>query len=138
AGSREGWAKKGAGSAVLQRRQLRRSPGRPTAKVRKGADDAPTGPALVGTRLDGVLLQVIDGPRNGVCTCKLYKRYRDLPFDATTVGYRCVRLGTSEGSLKLQLVDPAGTPFRGDVLQPRAGADDFPEGLNEREEMTYA
>src|SRR5262249_50244007 len=118
-GSMDGWVKKGEVFAVLQMRQVRRSAPRPAPKRKAKGGDARTGPVLVGTRLDGVLLQVIDGPRNGVCTCKLHKRYRDLPFDAITVGYRCVRLGTAEGPLKLQLVDPAGTPFRGDVLQPR-------------------
>jgi hypothetical protein len=55
-----------------------------------------------------------------------------------TVGYRAVRLGTGEAHLKLQLTDGAGTPFRGDVLQPRVGVKEFPEGVRDREEMRYA
>lgn len=141
-GPLEGWVKKGDVLAVMQMRQLRRPAPRPTPKAKakaKGDEEPPAGPLVVGTRLDGVLLHVLDGPRNGVATCKLYNRYRGpLPVDATTVGYRCVRLGTTEGPLKLQLVDNAGTPYRGDILQPRAGAEDFPEGAREHEEMTYA
>ena len=61
-----------------------------------------------------------------------------MPRDGATIGYRCVRLGTGEGPLKLQLTDATGNPFRGDMLQPRSGAEDFPDAPREREQMTFA
>jgi tetratricopeptide (TPR) repeat protein len=132
-GSLDAWVKKGDVFAAVQVREARRS-------VRPGkAKDA--APAAVGQRIDGVLLQVTDGPRNGICVCKMYNRFKGLPpKDAVTLGYRCVKLGTGEGPLRLQLTDPAGAVYRGDTLQPRAGADDFPDPAapRDREEMTFA
>ena len=50
----------------------------------------PAAPALTGTRVDGLLLHVVDPPHNGVCTCRLYNRYRVLPQrDGLTAGVRC-------------------------------------------------
>jgi hypothetical protein len=71
----------------------------------------------------------------------MYNRYRGLPQrDGLTVGFRCMKLGTGEGLLRLQLTDAAGTLFGPNTLQPRAGSSDFPDPLTprQREEMTYA
>jgi hypothetical protein len=71
----------------------------------------------------------------------VFNRYKGLPpRDGLTLGYRCVKLGTGEGILRLQLTDAAGTPYRSDTLQPRAGATDFPDPMSprDREEMTFA
>jgi tetratricopeptide (TPR) repeat protein len=133
-GPMEPWVKKGEVFAVVHLKQS----GRAAAKADKGKKEVAV-PAITGTRLDGVLLQVIDGPRDGVCTCKLYNRFKGgLPRDAFTLGYRAVKLGTAEGPLKLRLVDAAGVPFRGDVLQPRAGVQDYPDAARDREEMAFA
>jgi tetratricopeptide (TPR) repeat protein len=132
----DAWVKRGDVFAAVQVREVRRSvrPG----KTKDGNDATP---AAVGNRIDGVLLQVVDAPRNGICVCKLHNRYKGLPpKDAVTLGYRCVRLGTGEGPLRLQLTDAGGVVYRGDTLQPRAGADDFPDpgATREQEEMTFA
>jgi hypothetical protein len=88
--------------------------------------------------LDGVLLHVIDGPRNGLCVCKLHNRYQRLPAREGSLGYRAIKLGAGEGKLKLQLTDTTGIPYRGDVLQPRVGVNDFPDATPRgREEMRY-
>jgi hypothetical protein len=129
--------KKGDVFAVMQIREARRAVA-PSARA-KGKE--PAAPARTGTRIDGVLLQAIDAPRNGVCACKMYNRFKGLPDrDGLTLGYRCVKLGTGEGVLRLQLTDAAGTPYRPDTLQPRAGATDFPDPMapRDREEMKFA
>jgi hypothetical protein len=135
-GPLDAWVKKGDVFAVVQVREARRT-GRPPTKTKDGKDPPP---AAVGSRLDGVLLHVIDGPRNGVCTCKLHNRYKALPpKDAVTLGYRCVKLGTGEGPLRLQLTDANGAIFNGNTLQPRSGAEDFPDPASrDRGEMLFA
>ena len=138
-GPLDAFVKKGDVFAVLQIREARRAVA-PAARA-KGKKEAPALPARTGTRIEGLLLQAIDTPRNGVCACKMYNRYRGLPpRDGLTVGYRCVKLGTGEGVLKLQLTDAAGTPYGVNALQPRAGTTDYPDPMapREREEMTFA
>jgi tetratricopeptide (TPR) repeat protein len=135
-GSLDAWVKKGDVFAAVQVREARRSV---RAAKTKDGKDAP--PAAVGQRIDGVLLQVVDGPRNGICVCKMYNRFKSLPpKDAVTLGYRCVKLGTGEGQLRLQLTDPNGAVFRSDTVQPRAGADNFPDPAapRQQEDMTFA
>ena len=130
----DAWVKKGEVFAVVHLRQS----GRAAPRAGKGKKEV-TVPAVTGTELKGMLLQVVDGPRNGVCTCKLFNRYRGgLPRDAFTVGYRAVKLGTSEAPLKLRLTDAAGAPYRSDAVQPRAGALDYPDTARAQEEMTFA
>jgi len=136
-GPLDAWVKKGDVFAALRMYEVRRPTSRP-GKEKAKADSAPTA-ATAGSRLDGVLLQVVDGPRNGICVCKLHNRYRSLPRDAGTVGYRCVKLGTGEGPLRLQLTDPTGRILNMDAVQPRAGVEDFPgEAPRAQEEMTFA
>lgn len=136
-GPMDAWVKKGDVFAVVQVKETRRAAPRPKGKGKDRAEAVST--VQVGTRLDGVLLQVIDGPRNGQCICKLHNRRKGLPTpDGATLGFRAVHLGTGEGKLKLQLTDAAGTPYRADTLQPRAGANDYPDGTRDREEMRFA
>ncbi len=138
-GSMDAWVKKGDVFAVVEIKQGRRPLPRVSAKSKAKPKREPTGPVLYGRRLDGVLLQVVDGPRNGLCVCKIYNRYGRLPDrDASSLGYRAVKLGTGEGVLKLRLTDPAGAPLRNDALQPRVGANDFPDTSRDREEMRFA
>ncbi|MSR52079.1 MAG: hypothetical protein EXS09_02170 [Gemmataceae bacterium] len=138
-GPLDAWVKKGDVFAVVQVKQGRRT----LPKVPKGKAKAekvePAAPAISGTRVDGVLLHVIDGPRNGLCVCKVYNRYKDwFPRDGLTLGYRAVRLGTGEGLLKLQLTDSSGVPHRSDSVQARVGVNDFPDANRDREEMKFS
>jgi hypothetical protein len=138
-GPMDAWVKKGDVFAVVQikpgRRALPKTPGKGKTKEKV----EPATPAIMGQRLDGVLLQVIDGPRNGLCVCKLYNRYQRLPAREGSFGYRAVKLGTGEGKLKLQITDANGNPYRNDILQPRVGVNDFPDATpRDREEMRYS
>jgi len=136
-GPLDAWVKKGDVFAAIRMQEVRRPPPR-AGKDKAKAESTPTA-ATSGSRLDGVLLQVVDGPRNGICVCKLHNRYRGLPRDAGTLGYRCVKLGTGEGPLRLQLTDPTGRILNMDAVQPRAGVEDFPtESPRVQEEMTFA
>jgi hypothetical protein len=139
-GSLDQFVKAGDVFAVMQVREARRAVA-PKSRGKGKEKETPAAPALTGSRIDGVLLQVVDAPRSGQAVCKVYNRYRGLPpRDGLTVGYRCVRLGTGEGVLRLQLTDSTGTPFSATTLQPRAGATDFPDPMNprDREELRYA
>lgn len=132
----EGWVKKGDIFAVVQIRESKR-----VARPVKGKDGKPLppAPALYGTRLEGVLLQVVDRPPTGTMVCRIYNRYQGaLPRDANTVGYRCVKLGTAEAPLKLQLVNPSGSPFKADELQVRAGVTDYPAKDRDGSEFTFS
>jgi hypothetical protein len=131
----DAWVKKGEVFAIVHLQQT----GRASPRTAKGKKEV-TAPAVTGTEIKGMLLQVVDGPRSGVCTCKLYNRYRGgLTPDAFTVGYRAVKLGTGEARLRLRLTDgDSGVPFRADVVQPRAGTQDYPDAARDNEEMTFA
>lgn len=99
----------------------------------KKAATPPPAPGRTGRRIDGVLLRVVEPPRNGLAVCRVYNRYRGLPQrDGLTLGYRCVKLGTGEGPLRLRLTDPAGAPFGPDKVQARAGDTEFPNPQDPR------
>jgi hypothetical protein len=94
-------------------------------------------------RVPEAYLQVIEAPRDGVCTCRLVARYADaasrLAEAPGVVGYRCLKLGTTEGPLRLRVVDEQGGPQT--RAQARVSAmgldpkkDDFkPAGAPDRE-----
>ncbi len=52
-----------------------------------------------------------DEARDGVCICKLYHRYRISLENAGFAGFRCVKLGTTRGPVRLLLTqqNPSGT-----------------------------
>jgi hypothetical protein len=59
------------------------------------------------TRLEWALLQVVSAPEEGVCRCHYFHRYRDdrLQDSPDVLGYRCLRLTTATGPLRLRLID---------------------------------
>jgi tetratricopeptide (TPR) repeat protein len=61
-----------------------------------------------GSEVAAALLQVTDGPRDGICHCRLLHRFKD-PLERTAT-YRCLKLGTTEGPLRLRFVDDRGLP----------------------------
>jgi len=67
-------------------------------------------------RMPWTLLQVADEPREGKCPCQLFNRFSPpLPSASGILGYRCLKLGTSRGRLRLRVVsdDKLGTPLNG-------------------------
>jgi tetratricopeptide (TPR) repeat protein len=76
-----------------------------------------TGAGERTARLDESFLQVVEGPKDGVCVCRFFNRYQTnkLTEGAGVLGYRCLKLGTSsEGvPLRLRLVDARGQPQDG-------------------------
>jgi hypothetical protein len=57
-------------------------------------------------RVGETLLQVLEEPKQGVCRCRLLHRYENpLAFGPAVLGYRCLRLGTTKGELRIHLVD---------------------------------
>jgi hypothetical protein len=65
------------------------------------------GDRLRGTHVPWALLEVMDVPRDGMCRCRLFHRFQadDLSERAGVLGYRCLKLATTPGALKLQFVD---------------------------------
>lgn len=56
-------------------------------------------------RVPAALLQAIEAPHDGVCRCRLYHRYQNpLAGGGSTLGFRCLKLGTAVAPVKLHLV----------------------------------
>src|SRR5262249_23121490 len=60
-------------------------------------------------RVPWALLKVAEEPKEGVCRCQLFNRFKDpLEKGAAVLGYRCIKLGTTTAPLHLRLVDAKG------------------------------
>jgi len=125
------WVKPGDVFAVVA---ISRSTQRtPAPKGQKGP--AKTSSILVGERTDGVLLKVLAEPKDGLVSCQIFNRYAGLPISGV-IGYRCVRLGTIEAPLRLQLLDQGGSPHKAAALQVYARGEDFPDSPKASEQTT--
>ena len=125
------WVKKGEVFAVVQiRQERRRIPPPPNTK-----GPAKTVTVQTGSRVDGILLKVIGEPAGGVVPCKVFSRYEGV-LPRGGVGFRCVKLGTTEGPLRLQLLDASGAPQKGAALSVHARNEDFPDGGKEGDQAT--
>jgi hypothetical protein len=84
-----------------------------------------------GQRVRDAVLQVLEEPnKDGVCICRLVARHYDsdpasrLADRSGVLGYRCLKLGTGEGPLRLRLVNERGLPhFNLQIKSSRAGLD---------------
>jgi hypothetical protein len=58
-------------------------------------------------RLEWALLEVLDAPNAGVCRCRYWQRYQEdsLVEAPGTLGFRAIRLATTTGPVKVQLLD---------------------------------
>jgi len=77
------------------------------------------------SRIPWALLKATEAPKDGVCRCQLFSRFKDpLEKGASILGYRCLKLGTTTAPLHLRLVNSKDLlPLAG---QPVAvGAGDF-------------
>lgn len=65
-------------------------------------------------RVPWAILQVAEPPREGACLCRLYARWGNalLP-QAGSLGFRCLKLGTTQEKLRLRLIvdDKLDTPL---------------------------
>ena len=87
----EPWVQKGAVFAVAQ--------------IKRG------GAGQRSFRLGETLLQAVEQPNQGRCRCRLLHRYPDpLAGGPAILGYRCLKLGTTEAPLRFRLVDDKGLP----------------------------
>ncbi len=87
---------KGGGLGVPLERWLRKDEVLALVKVRQVG-------GLRAERVEEAVLQVVEEPKDGVCVCKLYSRYRD-PLEPGAVGYRCVHLPTTRTPLRIRVV----------------------------------
>jgi tetratricopeptide (TPR) repeat protein len=91
------------------------------------------GSALRAYRREWTLLQVAEEPKDGVCKCQLFNRWDNpLPSDPRVLGYRCLKLGTTQAPLRLRIVsdDPLKTPWKG--LRVEISAQGFQGNMSER------
>lgn len=136
--SPEDWIKEGDLFAVVQIRSGNSKPSRPT----KGKGPQP--PTNISTfnngqRLEWAFMQVKNPPKSGTVICTLWSRFTS-PFarDGRTVGYRAIKLGTSETTARIRLVDQQGKPMSKDSIRVRIGEKNFPNDrmMNDQEIMT--
>lgn len=85
----------------------------------------------VGNRVDGVLLRAVEAPKDGGIVCEILYRYEDPISPRGSLGYRCVKLGTTEAPLNLRLIDPNGAAQKTSAIQVYARPDAYPDGGRE-------
>jgi tetratricopeptide (TPR) repeat protein len=75
------------------------------------------------TRVPWALLKVVENPKDGVCRCQLFSRFKDpLEKGSSILGYRCLKLGTSTATLHIRLVNSKDlTPMAGQAVAVSAG-----------------
>lgn len=77
-------------------------------------------------RVPWALLQANDAPKNGQCSCRLYSRLDDpLASGGSTLGYRCVKLGTATAPLRMRLVNNRNFGPLGFAAQVLVGQESF-------------
>lgn len=87
------------------------------------------GGKLRAARIPWTVLQVIAEPREGKCACRLLRRFAEdrLTEEPGVVGYRCLRLPTITGPLRLRLIDAVTfDPLHGLQVHVRARESDKP------------
>ncbi len=126
------WVQKGEVFALIKIQQERRRI--PADKEKK--IPAKIVAATVGYRIDGVLLRAVEAPRGGGVVCEIFNRYEDPIAPRGSLGYRCVKLGTTEAPLHLRLTDPNGAPHKTSAIQVYARSDSYPDGGREGDRTT--
>lgn len=68
---------------------------------------AQEGANLRATRIEWAVLQTVEEPQNGAVLCKYFHRYLEdrLVAAPPVVGFRCVKLATARGPVRLRLID---------------------------------
>jgi hypothetical protein len=93
----------------------------------------PQGRGAGATRIAWALLEVLEAPRDGVCRCRYFHRFQedDLHEAPGTLGFRAIKLPTTQGPVRLRLLDEdTYQPFDGMQVQV------FRPGTKERVELT--
>ena len=121
------WIKKGEVFALIKIQQERRR----IPANKETMTPAKIVTATVGNRVDGVLLRAVEAPREGGVVCDILNRYEDPISPRGALGFRCVKLGTTEAPLQLRLVDPSGATQKMSALQVYARPDNYPDGGRE-------
>ena len=64
--------------------------------------------------VDDTYLQLIDDPKGGECPARLVYRFDKNPLIDAPKGqqFRCIRLGTTHGPIRMRIVDAGGRPHR--------------------------
>lgn len=97
------------------------------------------GNLLQGERLPWALLRVLEDPRGPECVCQIFNRLsydngEPLPRSRDILGFRCLKLGTRDGQLRLRFVAAdRSTPLAG--LQIKVSSTGF-EGNTQEEAAT--
>jgi hypothetical protein len=92
-----------------------------------------SGSGMRAERLGETLIQVLENPQDGKIRGRILHRYEPaLPAGPTILGYRCLKLGTTQAPLRIRLVDEKGKPRAAQHIT--VSADDF--GVNIKEDTT--
>lgn len=85
-------------------------------------------------RVPQALLEALDSPADGVCRCRLWRRFQedDLRDAPGVLGYRALKLTTQPGRLQLRLLDdrPPFEPLAGVVIHAYRPGDKKPTELS--------
>ena|GEM_PF-1238220 len=105
-----------------------KAPTRRPTTGKPGGKEAPSDAGeITATRVEGVLLRVTKAVEGGRATAQLISRYADpLPTGRGILGYRAIRLGTTEAPLRLKLVDENRRLVDAGSLSIQASATAFP------------
>jgi predicted nuclease with TOPRIM domain len=90
-----------------------------------------------GIRIEDTLLVANDSPKNGVVECTVAFRGQENPLmvqGGSILGYRCIKLGTVAGPLRMRLVDDRGQAHTR-TLQIRVHPQKFVTGESPDEEV---
>ena len=100
------------------------------------------GGKLQAQPMEWALLEVLGAPRDGVVQCRFWHRYQEdqLQDKGGVIGYRCLKLPTKPGKVKLQLVGEKNQPLAGwrvQVSQP-GSPKVFEQATNNEGQVVFA
>lgn len=119
-------------------RPRKAEPAKQPGGFRKAADDAPA--VRVGAPKPFILLRAETSVLDGMCRCALIEGSlaQKLTGGRGVVGYKCLKLGTTESAVRVKIQDANGGPPVGThQLQVRANDKDFPITTDARNALKY-
>ena len=121
-----------------QPRPRKAEPAKGPGGFRKPADDAP--PVRTGQPRAFILLRAESSLLDGACRCAVIEgsTAQKMTLSRGVVGYKCLKLGTTESPVRVKVQDANGGPPAGtELLQVRATDKDFPLRADPRDSLKY-
>jgi hypothetical protein len=86
--------------------------------------------------IDWTFLQANESPKDGVVACKVVSRY-ETPFAGPGGGFRCMKIGTRSGQVRIQLADDKGRPYPPGDLRVLVASGSFPDSDSTGEKANF-